>query len=471
MISARKPVPLRRGYPVPIKSQLRQPISDIMAAVQIGTYEWWPATDLVRWSPELMAIYGLQVAPATEAEFGARLHPLDRTRVEGETSSFLGSNAVSYSHVFRILRPDGNVRIILDRAAIDRDAAGKVLRVRGVNVDVTDDIHFVQALEDRLRASEGRYRKLFEAIDEGFCIVEVKLAGPDGKVDYRVIEANPAFYAKTGFRLDVLGAWLRQAAPELEDHWFETYGEVARTGAPIRFVNASKLLGRWFDVYAFPIDAPEDHRVAILFNDITDRKAQEAHTRTLVDEINHRSKNMLGVIQAIARQTAVAGTEGFLDRFGERVRALAASNDLLARNGWGAVPLEELVRSQLTPFADQIGHRILLQGPEIQLNAAATRTLGMAFHELATNAAKYGALAESAGMVRIDWSVTSEPGPRITITWAESGGLAVTPPTRIGFGSKVTKQMVEAETKGSVTVNFAPDGLSWCLAAPLDRLI
>ncbi len=446
-------------------------MSDIIEGVQIGIYVWLPPTDELHWSAELVGLYGVTEAPTTEQEFAKLLHPLDRTRVEGETSTFLGSDAQGYSHSFRILRPDGSERMILDRAVIQRDAAGKAQVVRGVNVDVTDDVRFMESLEDRLRASEGRYAKLFDAIDEGFCIVEVQQARPDGRVDYRVIEANPAFYARTGFPPDILGAWLREAAPGLEEHWFETYGLVARTGTPIRFADASKLLGRWFDVYAFPIDAPGDNHVAILFNDISARMAQEEHTQALIEEINHRSKNMLGVIQAIARQTAVAGTEAFLDRFGKRIWALAASNDLLARNGWGAVALEELIRSQLTPFADQIGQRILLDGLHVQLNASATRSLGMAFHELATNAAKYGALSDVGGSIRIAWSIKPEDRRILRISWVESGGPPVMPPERSGFGSKVTKQMVEAETKGRVTVDYAADGLCWCLEAPLDPLI
>ncbi len=452
------------------ETSLGQPLTDMIEGLQIGSYEWRPLVDQLRWSPDLLKIYGLTTAPTTEQEFTARLHPADRTRVEGETSALLGSDARNYSHAFRILRPDGSERMILDRAVIERDAQGQVLVVRGVNVDVTEDVQFVHSLEDRLRASEGRYRKLFNALDEGFCIVEVLLAGPEGKVDYRVVEANPAFYAKTGFPPGILGAWLREAAPGLEDHWFDTYGRVARTGTPVRFADASKLLGRWFDVYAFPIDEPGEHRVAILFNDITERKLHEDQTRALVDEINHRSKNMLGVIQAIARQTALAGPEEFLERFGQRVWALAASNDLLTRNGWEAVSLDELLRSQLTPFADQIGNRILLDGPDMALNPTATRAVGMAVHELATNAAKYGALKEDAGTIRISWSAEPNAIPGFRMSWTEAGGPAVTQPLRTGFGSKVTRQMVESGTRGVVTIDFAPGGLTWHLAAPLDQM-
>ncbi len=132
--------------------------------------------------------------------------------------------------------------------------------------------------------------------------------------------------------------------------------------------------------------------------------------------------------------------------------------------------LDELLRSQLTPFADQIGNRILLDGPDMALNPTATRAVGMAVHELATNAAKYGALKEDAGTIRISWSAEPNAIPGFRMSWTEAGGPAVTQPLRTGFGSKVTRQMVESGTRGVVTIDFAPGGLTWHLAAPLDQM-
>jgi PAS domain S-box-containing protein len=146
--------------------------------------------------------------------------------------------------------------------------------------------------EARLRDSEARYRTLFASIDSGFCVVEVNLQRPDGRIDYRIVEANPAFYEQTGFDEYILGRWLRDAAPDLEEHWYQTYGQVARTGEPVRFEQGSESLARWFDVYAFRIDEPELGRVAILFNDLTARRRtelalteSEARLRALTDNL------------------------------------------------------------------------------------------------------------------------------------------------------------------------------------------
>lgn len=442
---------------------------DLVWGSELGTYELRHPGPLV-WSSGLMALYGVSTTPTSAEEFIALIHPDDRERCRIEAEQFHNRAVTQYSQTFRILRPDGSVRIILDRGSIERDAEGRPLVTRGFNVDVTDEAHLNYSAERQLRMSEERYRKLFDAIDQGFCIVEVRLDAPDGRVDYRVVEANPAFYEKTGFPAAILGAWLREAAPALEEHWYETYGAVARTGQPVRFENFSEFLGRWFEVFAFRLDEAERKLVAILFNDVTNRRQQQEQMQFLMNEINHRSKNMLGVIQAIARNTAAKDPKEFIASFGERVNGLAASNDLLVRNGWRPVELEALIRSQLAPFCDEGAGRLLHGGPPVVLGPVATRALGMALHELATNAVKYGALSVAGGRIRLDWSIEAEEEGRFRLQWVEEGGPPVVEPRRQGFGWKVTTLMVESTTSGRVSCDFAPAGLHWRLDCPGARL-
>jgi PAS domain S-box-containing protein len=136
------------------------------------------------------------------------------------------------------------------------------------------------------------YRGMFAGVDSGFCVVEVDLNSPlpDDAVctDYRVVEANAAFYRETGFPEAIFGQWLREAAPALEDHWFEMYGSVVRTRTPVRFEQGSDLLGRWFSVFAFPVGEPADNLVAILFNDVSDRRAAQAELNELNRELERR---------------------------------------------------------------------------------------------------------------------------------------------------------------------------------------
>jgi hypothetical protein len=158
--------------------------------------------------------------------------------------------------------------------------------------------------------------------------------------------------------------------------------------------------------------------IIVLVTNITDQKRHEEHIRLLLREVNHRSKNMLSLVQAVARQTLAARPECFIDRFVERIQALAANQDLLVKNSWKGVDLEELAKSQLAHFKDLIGTRIALKGPSLLISASAAQTIGMALHELATNAGKYGAQSRrfgegcpAASQLRAARSRSQNPGP------------------------------------------------------------
>src|SRR5215813_15185227 len=144
-------------------------------------------------------------------------------------------------------------------------------------------------------------------------------------------------------------------------------------------------------------------------------KAHVQHVHLLMREASHRAKNMLSLVQVIARQTAAREPEDFIGRFTERIQALAANQDLLVRNKWQGVDTEDLVRAQLAPFADLAGSRIAAHGPRLRLNAAAAQAVGLALHELATNAGKYGALSTDAGRVDVSWL----GGDIFTMSWTE----------------------------------------------------
>ena len=318
-----------------------------------------------------------------------------------------------------------------------------------------------------IKQSEARYRALFGSINSGFCVVEVRLDAPDGRIDYRVIEANPAFYDQSGLPPSVLGGWVRDIAPDLEEHWYDIYGQVARTGEPQRFEDFSELLNGWFDVYAFRIDDPKDRHVAVLFHDITERKTHEDRVNTLLHEVNHRAKNVLSLVDVIARRTAAAGTDGFIDRFSERIKALATNQDILVSSNWEEIPLDSLVRSQLAHFEDILDHRILIDGPSVALTSGAAEKLGMALNELATNAGKYGALSNEWGEVHISWRTDGNPGAEFSMAWEEIGGPATAQPQKTGFGSLVSGELLEAALYGQVEARYPETGLQWQLTCPI----
>ena len=204
-----------------------------------------------------------------------------------------------------------------------------------------------------------------------------------------------------------------------------------------------------------------------IVRDITDKRQTREQLRTLLAEVNHRSKNLLSLVQAIARQMTRRGRPLDLERFLQRLQAIASNQDLLIQNDWRFIPLGGLVRSQLGAFSDLVGNRIAIDGPEIELTPEAAQAIGMAVHELATNAAKYGALSNDDGHVTLRWV---RDGDDLEMIWRESGGPAVSPPTHSGFGSRVISDMVRAGLDGMVDVDFAPAGLRWHLRCPLQRL-
>jgi two-component sensor histidine kinase len=212
-----------------------------------------------------------------------------------------------------------------------------------------------------------------------------------------------------------------------------------------------------------------------IVTDVTERKAAEDHIQFLMHEISHRSKNLLMVIQSIARRTArTAGTmEEFERRFERRLQGLAASHDVLVRENWHGAPLASLVRQQLVPFVEIQSSRFELAGPDVVVTAEAAQAIGLAIHELATNAIKYGALSEPSGRVKVSWMFDANAGApgQLSLNWTEQGGPPVSPPSRKGFGHVVIGEMVERTLNGKVAVDFAHQGLKWSVSIPALNLV
>jgi two-component sensor histidine kinase len=180
-------------------------------------------------------------------------------------------------------------------------------------------------------------------------------------------------------------------------------------------------------------------------------------------EVSHRAKNMLSVVHAIAQQSATKNSEDFVERFSERIQGLSASQDLLVRCDWNGVEIEDLVHAQLAHFAGLIGSRVAVDGPKLHLQAASAQAIGLALHELSTNAGKYGALSTDSGRVDVGWGTD---GDTFTMNWTERDGPPVSAPTRRGFGTIVIKAMMERSVGGEVNLDYAPSGVTWRLTCP-----
>lgn len=203
-------------------------------------------------------------------------------------------------------------------------------------------------------------------------------------------------------------------------------------------------------------------------HDIGDRKRSEKLLQTVMRELSHRSKNLLSVIQAMAHQTASnsPSIQIFLERFTARIQGLAASQDLLVNQNWSGAALDELVRHQLRPFAVGDARRFDISGPPVFVSPDAAQTIGLALHELATNASKYGALAAPEGKVEIKWKLGEASGAaRFYMSWRELGGAHVTPPERGGFGRMLIEHLTAEKLNAKVRLTFEGDGVAWTLDA------
>jgi len=233
---------------------------------------------------------------------------------------------------------------------------------------------------------------------------------------------------------------------------------------------------RWHDLHIEPLRNDGGDIVGLIgaLVDVTDRKEDEAHLRLLLRELTHRSKNLLAVIQAMARQTArhAGSTEAFLKRFGARLQALAASHDLLVRENWHGASLSELIRSQLAGYFEPGSEQVVLQGDDIALKPEAAQNLGLALHEMAVNAAKFGALSVSEGRVSIVWNRRSgSDGGAVEIDWREQSGPTVKPRRKKGFGTMVIEGNLSRALDAEVKMAFDPKGLQCHIVIPARQIL
>lgn len=210
----------------------------------------------------------------------------------------------------------------------------------------------------------------------------------------------------------------------------------------------------------------------VLANREARQKADEARD-LMRDELEHREKNLLATIQAVARQTfSDTGNETAMRTFSDRLNAISEANRLLKQSGWKSTPLRSLIANGVATFIGDNHDRVDAKGPDLVVKGNVATAIGMSIHELCTNAVKYGALSNDSGKVLIEWEVQPrETGDAFTLQWTERGGPPVTRPERTGFGSKVIKHALSAQTGGSVEIVHDPLGLICRLTAPAEAVI
>jgi PAS domain S-box-containing protein len=317
--------------------------------------------------------------------------------------------------------------------------------------------------EQELRSREEHFRLLADSLPQ-----LVWTAGPDGRIEYtNALRERYGAIGQTDWegiihpddRRGTAAAWLRAkeaAVPyEMEHRLFaigKGYAWHLSRASPL--LDAQGAVVRWYGATT----------------DIDDQKHREANIRDLMAEVNHRSRNLLAVAQAIAR-CGVANAETvheFQERYSERLLGLAASQDLLTDRNWRGVPLESLVRAQTARCGE---NRLVSGGPHVLLSANATQTLGLALRELCDNALKHGALSKADGEVSLLWRINSEAEPKLEMIWLERGGPPVNSAATSGFGRVVIERLTAAGLNASSILSFEPDGVVWRLIAPLKDIV
>lgn len=319
-----------------------------------------------------------------------------------------------------------------------------------------------------LSQSEARFRATFENVAVGMAHIDT---------DLKWLRANGALCRILGYSADELVTKSLQDITYQDDVPAQlAHIEQMRQGKIESFDLEKRYLRKdgtivWGKLTLScirKIDGSIDYFVSVV-QDISGRKRAEEQVHLLMREVNHRDKNMLCLVQAIAHQTAARETKDFIERFTKRIQALAANQSLLVRNEWRGVDIEELAYAQLAPFADLIGSRIVIGGPRLHLNAAAAQTIGLVLHELATNAGKYGALSTEAGRVDFRWEMAV--GDAFTVSWIERDGPPVSPPEQRGFGTVVIEAMAMHNVNGVVDLGYAASGMTWRLTCPAGKVL
>ncbi len=442
-------------------------------------------------NPRFFEFTGLPMGTAAP-DVEAPIHGDDRLRVRRLWAQALDAGQ-PYQAEYRMRRHDGAWRWFVGRALPARDAAGRIRRWIGTATDVTELVETRQQLErqvaaeaaarqavtqaaEALAVSEERFRRFADASPDVLWILDAA----NDRLDYlspayERLWAGPPYSSRGSVQL--------AAGAEGDDiRRIETALARAAAGEPLDLeyrIRDAAGRQRWLRLMGFPMHGQNGApgRVGGFVRDITSRKEADERQRLLIAELNHRVKNTLATVQSLARQTvsgALASEAGggdskrVLDRYVEdfqaRLMALARGHDLLTARTWRGAMMTEVAAAALAPWRnapdDGGALRIGIDGPPVWLAPKQALGLALALHELATNAAKHGALSHPHGQVMLHWWLDS--GGEICLEWRESGGGPVNPPQRRGFGTRLLQRGLPAELgPGSeVTLDYAPAGFT-----------
>jgi PAS domain S-box-containing protein len=361
-------------------------------------------------------------------------------------------------------RKDGTLVSVAITVSPVRNERGEIVAAS----KIARDISGAKLIRAELEASELRFRMLADNISQ--------LAWITDRTGW-ITWYNQRWYDYTGVTPEASRGWGWEAVQHPDHVEAVTRRWQHHLANELPWEDTFPLLGadggyRWFLSRATP-SRDASGRVAHWFGtntDITAMRDAEQRIELLMMEVNHRSKNLLAVIQALARRTAAQGGD-FAAKLEARIQAIAANQDVLVQRSWSNVPVRDMIDAQLRVIGEA-GQQVHRSGPEITLSPAAAETIAMAIHELATNAIKYGSLSENDGRVAVTWSSTGEGlDAEFTMTWIESDGPPPPPPSGRGFGSRIIADMPRTKLGAQVVSEYAEGGLHWSLRCPALKVL
>ncbi|HEX8303016.1 PAS domain S-box protein [Sphingomonas sp.] len=418
------------------------------------------------WSRNRFDLLGIEPRPdlhGTFEEWLDRVHPEDRARAETAATRCFKTGA-AYTIEYRIRRASDGAELWLQShgSRIDYED-GRPSRFVGISFDITER----RRAEELLRDSEIRFRTIFEQANDYILTSDL---------DQRITSVNPAVETALGYtEQEVLG---HSFAEFLDPDQFEQttamlMHKLGARGTTRHTIRVRTRDGRQlvWEVSSRLIEDMDGKPTGLhaICRDVTEAKRAEAHLRLLIDELNHRVKNTLAIVQGIAQQSFKDDMDPPTARraFEGRLAALSEAHNLLTREHWGLVSMTQVIGDAVAPHAGG-PDRFALDGPDLAIMPKTAISLALAIHELATNAVKHGALSRPEGRVQIRWArVMGESAPRLSLSWEESGGPPVQAPQRRGFGTRMIERGLAAELGGTVRIDFRAEGVVCTVDAPL----
>ena len=325
----------------------------------------------------------------------------------------------------------------------------------------------LEAQTERLRHSEERRSIALSAGDMGSWEVDAET----GRIDwdagsYRIFDVEPESFEPTVATVEAMihpddrphaaaSALMAAGNPR-----FQTEFRVLRPSGEVRWCYSAGITT--YDAQGKPL------RMNGVNVDITERKRAEERQFLLAREVDHRAKNTLAVVLSVLRLTRAPTTEAFITAVEGRVHALAATHNLLSSTRWEGADLRKIVEEEMAPYHATHRQRVVTDGPAVVLLPATAQAMALALHELATNAAKYGALSTEAGILKVRWRIRDET---LVLDWIETGGPPAAEPARLGFGLTIVRSSIEAQFRGGVTYDWASGGLHCRLSIPAAQIV